>query len=355
VWSLVCRQWQLLLLALVLGIGLAAVYCLCAPAIFESRTSILLARRDAALATQGTESNPSAEPGLGESLLATHIQILLSPEVVQKGLDSRGLDKLPSLLGALGEDQTPLEYTIENLQVTRGGEGQGRAADVLNVRFRHRSAADCQTVLKAVVDSYQRFLGERSQRPIEEALRLVQQTSDQFQRQLRQAEQQYQEFRQNAPVLWKGDESFNAHRSRVEGLEAQLTETQLELINTRSRWETVTGTDSLQGGRPLTELEKLAAIGHEHIPRMSLFIGGSAGRDQRRTDASAGDAVRTAAGASGETAAAAGPSGDKSSRCCADPRGDPSHRAVSAPASATRGRSADSRRRLGRLSCAAGQ
>jgi len=157
------RRWRWLAGGMGVGGILAVAFYLAAPVKYESSAQILLMQKDSKLAAKGVESKSESESRVSEDLLATHMQIIQSAHIVNSALQKYGYDKLDSIVSDLRKDETPVEYVMDRLYVTRGGKGQAKLAHVLNVGFRHTSDSESQQILDAVVASYQGFLAEKFQ------------------------------------------------------------------------------------------------------------------------------------------------------------------------------------------------
>lgn len=218
------RRWRLIA-AYVAGCMLLSVgYYLVAKTKYESKTQVLIIKKDANLPVRGMETLKDSAVQVSEDLLATHVQIVQSPQVVRHALASHGLENLPSLLARLAPDQEGFEYVIDHLRVSRGGSGQARLANVLNISFRHTSDVDAQAIVEAVVDSYRTFLADKFQDVSKEAVSLIRQATHDLADDLEKAERDYQQFRENAPILFSGDHSSNTHRQNFERLQESLAD-----------------------------------------------------------------------------------------------------------------------------------
>ena len=223
------RRMGIILIGLMLGVGAAALYCVVATPRYESMTRILVIKKLPALPAHGTESEPTMENSVDDDLLATHVLILQSPRLIRTALEQLDSDALATIERARDNDQDAIEYVADNLQVFRGGEGQGRAAHVITLQFRHTSAEDCQLILTALVESYQSFLSTTLQRPVDEALALIQQARDDIASELHGSRARYRDFREQAPLFWNGVDRLNIHQARLEKYESALAEVQLRL------------------------------------------------------------------------------------------------------------------------------
>ena len=77
---------------------------------------------------------------------------------------------------------------------------------MVRATFRGHSPEDCAAVLGAIVESYQDFLGETFQGTSSEAVKLISQAKQDLEGELAKAEETYRRFRQEAPLLSRGDQ-----------------------------------------------------------------------------------------------------------------------------------------------------
>ncbi|HWA97109.1 MAG TPA: polysaccharide biosynthesis tyrosine autokinase [Pirellulales bacterium] len=266
------RRWPLMAVFLVLGIALSVVYWSVARLKYESKAQILIMKKDAKLPTRGAEGAGEEDANVGEDLLATHMQILHSPAIVRSALLENGLDELPSIVAELNPDEKADQYVIDHLYVTRGGLGQARTAHVLNVAFRHTSDEDCELILNAIIDSYQKFLNETFQDVSTEAVSLIMQAKDELGRDLDKAEDNYRAFREGAPLLWDGEKSENVHRNAFKLLQEELAEQRMRYAAAESRLQVVeAGLEDMRRSGT-SEFEQLALLDELDVERLKMFF-----------------------------------------------------------------------------------
>ncbi len=270
-WQVIQRRWVVFLVCLAVGWTAAVVYWRLVPPTYESKVQVLIMRKDPALPTTVGPQTPEMEAKVSEDLLATHMQIVQSQRIVSQALAEEGLDKLPSIQAALEEDMLPSDYVIEQLEITRGGEGQATSAHVLNIAFRHSSATDAQRIVAAVVRRYQSFLDEKSQDVNQEAANLIARAREDLESELKQAEDVYLASRKNTPLLWNGEESTNVHRTRYEQIQSELSNIRLRRSEANAHLETVKAeiTELEQVGA--STLERLALIDETSLSRVGIF------------------------------------------------------------------------------------
>ncbi|MGD0900439.1 MAG: polysaccharide biosynthesis tyrosine autokinase [Thermoguttaceae bacterium] len=217
------RQKWLLLVLTSLGGGLGYLYFLRCPPVFQSSAQVLIIKKESALPVQGAE----IKSGYDDSL-ALHSLLLKSPTIAAKAIEKHHLASLASFRDA----PDPLGMVVGGIGVdckTSGG------ASVVTLTFKGAEAEDCPKVLDALLTTYQAFLGETYQNSSEETAQLISQAKDVLLKQLQDKEEVYRNFRQNAPLLWKGDLGANLHESRMAEIEATRSHLMVEQSQTKSK------------------------------------------------------------------------------------------------------------------------
>jgi polysaccharide biosynthesis transport protein len=265
------RRWPLMAAGMVFGIVLAGAYCCIASTKYEADAQILIMKRESSLPARGVERSTEAATEISEDLMATHMQLLQSPLIIQAALSKHGLEGLESIRRRLKTDQDEVEYIIDRLKITRGGNGQARLANVLGVTFRHVSDVECQQILSAVVEGYQDFLDHKFQDVGMEAGKLIAQANDQLGKDLEQAEQAYQACREQTPLLWNGDLLSNTHRINYERLQTALADLRLQRASVKTRLDTVEQAMADRKDSPLSHFDLLGLIDDAHVDRLGLL------------------------------------------------------------------------------------
>lgn len=268
--SFLRRRWLRIGIGTALGILALVAYWWYAPPIYESTAEIFVMRKDTAAV--GVEAGNPSETAVNEELLATHMKLMQSKSIIQSALEADGLLELPSIVERLDEDETPADYVVDNIYVRRGGSGQSKAAHVLSVSFRHGSDEDAKRVVEAIVASYRRFLAEKVQNVSVEAADLIEQAQTKLQDDLKTAEAKYEEFRRQAPLLWKGEESTNIHRENYAAVEAELAELGLRYAEATSRLDSVQEALKAFDESDASELARLSVIDEKTAPRIALLL-----------------------------------------------------------------------------------
>lgn len=277
VFAILRRRWLTCAVSLMFGAGIAVAVQTLAKRSYESSAKLLIMRKDARLAARGLENSSDPENKVTEELLATHMQMVQSRNVVIGALSESGLDELPSIQTNLkvAKNQKPADYVIENLKVSRGGTGQARTAHVLNVNYRSTSAEDARSVLDAIVARYQSFLTNKFQDVNQEAAKLIQEAQTQLADELEAAENNYEQFRQQSSnLMWKrtNEETTNVYRVRYDSILQEITTLQMARAEEAARLDAL---DEYLAGRDvdaLSDLERLSLIDEKNLTRVGLLL-----------------------------------------------------------------------------------
>jgi polysaccharide biosynthesis transport protein len=258
-----------------IGCTAGLIFFLVFPRTYGSTAQILVMLKDSNLPVRGVEGEVS-ETGpdrVSEDMLATHMQIVASRRIVGEALKRYHYDELPSIVDYLRSDQTPIEFVIERLEVTRGGEDtQAETGHVLTVEFRHSSDTETQQILDAIVTRYREFLLDEFQFVNREAFELIAKARGELADDLAKAKEEYRRFREKAPLLWNGKESSNVYRTRYEALESALTDVQRQAATTRVRLDMVRqATSNLDAGGAIG-IERLAVLDGNDLDRLKLMV-----------------------------------------------------------------------------------
>jgi len=271
------KRWWMVYTSVMAGWALAVLYFLTADSVYQSDSQLLVMRKEPKLATQVVGGSRDAN-SISEDLLATQMQVLQSRRIVSQALNISGLDQLDSILSELKSDETPTDYVIDNLEVTRGGAGQARDARVLNVGFKHSSPEESKQVLEALLTHYQSFLNEKFQDVNKEAADLITEARSALSQELVSAEKSYQDYREQAPLLWNGDVSTNVHRNRYDQLQAELSLLSIQINEAESRMSVVKQVVDQQEKHGATDLERLVVIDEKNAERVGILLAVQQGK-----------------------------------------------------------------------------
>jgi succinoglycan biosynthesis transport protein ExoP len=221
------RQKWLILILTSLGGGLGYLYFLRCPPVYMSSAQVLIVKRDVAIPVQGTEDRSAYDDSLG-----VHALLLRSPTIAAKAIEKHNLRSLASFR----DSGDPIGIIAAGLGVTWKGSG---SSTIATLTFKGSHASDCPRVLEAIINAYREFLGETYQNYSEETASLISQAKDVLLKQLQDKEEVYYAFRQNAPLLWKGEAGANLHESRMAEIEASRSRILVEQSQIRSKIDSI--------------------------------------------------------------------------------------------------------------------
>jgi capsular exopolysaccharide synthesis family protein len=224
-------KWSLLVI-LIVALGLGYLYFLKATPVFRSSAEVLLIKKEASIG--GDSRRDRLSYGL-EDALSTQMLLFSSPLIVGRAVEQFHLDALPSL-----KDQQPAAAAIiESLKTLRAGDKNTPDPNVMLLSYEGVNAEDCQTVLNALIHTYQQFLGETYQNANEEVMRLISQAKDVLHKQLTEKEAAYRKFRQESPLLWNNGSAANLHEQRLAEIEKSRSQAIIECAQLEGRIETL--------------------------------------------------------------------------------------------------------------------
>lgn len=219
--GILLRRKAYLVLGTVMGVILGVLFYAMAPRKYESAAQVWVIKKQAdnplATGVMGTNSNAAA---MTQDFLETHRAVLRSQLVVGRAIEKANLHSLEMFHG----DERPMDTIIQSLKVEREIDKKSAArfnSQVLNVSFRGKVAEECPLVVHAILDSYQEFLGKSASGPMEEALKLITNARKLIQDDMEKKQKEYEEFRANTPVLWKGAMGTTLYQDRLANIDAK--------------------------------------------------------------------------------------------------------------------------------------
>ncbi len=233
------RRLWLVLLAVIVGLGLGYLHFLQQPPEFQSSARMLIVRDRSNLPIPGLQPQTRYDE--------IHEELLRSPVIISNAIQNHDLGALPSMRSS----GNPAGRIIRGLTV----EAQsGNTGDLITFSYRSDNADECPRVLVAVIDAYREFLGETHQNVSQETVDLITQAKDVLDRQIMETQRLYQEFRDQAPLLYLGGEGRNVHETRLQQIESMRSALQVENFRTLAKIEAVEAALSRGGSREALNL-----------------------------------------------------------------------------------------------------
>jgi len=267
------RKWRLILV-LMIGLALAASYCVLSGPRYESTTQLLVIKKR-------LDTSPITGPDqvhAPDDYLSTHMLLITSRLVVGRAIDKGKLQDLPQFQdkGELRRDlcrtllcfeteMQPREKLttdlINSLTVTRDAQRPGinPSNEVINLSFRSKVAADGPKVLNAIVASYQEFLQETYRNTNAEAVELINQARAMVQKDLEVKETAYQRFLAQTPPLWKSQDRSTAQQDRLIKIDAKLAALRMRRTEIEASIAMIEN-DVTSGRNPTTTVVRMLAL-----------------------------------------------------------------------------------------------
>ncbi len=200
-WEIVYRHLPLAATCMSIVLGLGALYYLKAPKIYQSASDLLISAKHVTGFVNHSDDQPQSMTSL-----ETHKLQIQSPLIIERAIKEFGLDKTSTL----AEEEDPVEYIIENINVTLTDEH----ATVLNLAFRCRDANDSQEIVHALAHSYQNYLGDTNKQVGRETKDIIYEANSLLQEKMRKTSEEYRDFQRKAPLMWRDGQGINIHHER---------------------------------------------------------------------------------------------------------------------------------------------
>jgi uncharacterized protein involved in exopolysaccharide biosynthesis len=240
-WHALRRRKGRIVLALLLGIAGAVLFCAAAGPWYDSSAQLLVIKKrfDTAPITAADQGRAS------EDYLSTHMLLIASHKVVTRAIEKGNLQDLDQYRNHRDVKQLVNEWVgpifaeneqgrpedrlareiIDSLVISRDAAKPGLSPsnEILNLSIRGPVAADCPRVLDAIIASYQEFLQETFRNTNAETLELIAQARGMVQKDLETKEAAYQKFLATTPPLWKGQDGSSAQKDHLFKIDAKRT------------------------------------------------------------------------------------------------------------------------------------
>jgi capsular exopolysaccharide synthesis family protein len=225
------RRKSLVLLGLVVGLILGALYFAKQKPVYQSSAQVLvIKKRQDALPIPGSEASLSYY----DDYLATHMKLIKSPVIVRKAAARKEVQGLATLAGG---DRTGT--ILGGLAVGRDKDPSGSVSNIFELSFRGPVAEDCPIIVNAVIDSYRDFLEENYHNVSRNTLKLITNAQDSLQNDKAKKQKEYEEFQINSPIVLRGKDGTNIHQERIGNIETRVSALVVRRAELRARLEAI--------------------------------------------------------------------------------------------------------------------
>ena len=266
------RQMWLILACVSLGCALASVYWINAPVRYESWAKVMVSQRSPQI-TSVDSSTSEDQSMIDEDVLANHMEIVRSRRIVETALKRHRLLDIESIKAQLEPDVDAAEYVIDNINLTRGGEGSAKDARILSISFDHSDPDDAKLILEAILIEYQLFLGSQLSQAMSEAGRLVEDAQNNLEAALEDAQREYVDARQKAPVLFQGEGSGNVFLEQYKRLHEELLTMDIKQATVKTRLERAKQLVQGEKDGTVIDMDALGVIDPDSLQQLAVFAG----------------------------------------------------------------------------------
>ena len=205
------RRKLLLIIGLAAGAGLAYLYFIRQPPVYQSVARVML--------TQKQIKDPVIGTGGGfvaRDRLANEIILIRSEELLKTAMATGELDKRPTFRSGPGALAQGLK--VDEIEST----------DVLQLSFTGSRAEDCRAAVASVVAAYTDYVSEKKNKSHEEIKFIITEAITGLETELTAKETAYEEFQTRTQLLLSGGEVIDPHAEKISTFGGRLTSFELE-------------------------------------------------------------------------------------------------------------------------------
>lgn len=212
--------WPIVVVAVLSCLTAAAIYLARKTTVYEATSRLLVLQEGGNPLSlgHGEPSRGAERPG---EYLPTQALILRSPLVVGRALES------------LNRPDISVREITEKLSVTRPDQG----ASVLQIGYVADDPEEANSLVGAILASYERFLEERYHKINRDVSQFLTKARDELSQELQSLEQRYLELLQEAPAEASAEEGRASQARRVEQWDRAAREAQVRAVHLRAQLE----------------------------------------------------------------------------------------------------------------------
>ena len=218
------RRW-LILAAVAVCIGFAALYIVVATPIYESQSKVYVQRT-----TPRLVSEAQAFAGGSKSYLHTQGEVMVSSPVIQRALEQLDWKRLRTF----HQVDNPALNLKNKLKVN-----VGREDDLVRVSMESPHRHEAARIVNAVVQSYIAFHNKQKRSTAAEVKRILREEKVRRDEQLTKNLKELMRFKREHTLLALEGEGGNITSKRLERLSQEMTEAQVKAVEARARVETL--------------------------------------------------------------------------------------------------------------------
>ncbi|MDX1930576.1 MAG: polysaccharide biosynthesis tyrosine autokinase, partial [Pirellulaceae bacterium] len=177
-------------------------------------------------------------------------KIIMSERVIDMAIQLNDLTAHPKLSSMSAAALRRWIKSPAHLSVAPAGRDASTA--LIEIRFTGTDAEVCQVVVDAVIAGYDRYLTEAYRKLGNEVVEVVTKAQDQLQKKYEEIAKKNADFRQNAPLVWLGDEGNNHFSEHCIEIKKSINEIEIEDLKLQSLVSHIQAVE--QNGRPVESI-----------------------------------------------------------------------------------------------------
>lgn len=206
------RQKHWLVLGLLAGLGVGAACGMLLPRVYQSsaQISILKKRPDS---VTGVDTRQLA----ADDYLVPPQDLLKSSLIIDGAIRSKGIASLLSF----EDDEKDLTEKIRSALTVSAGKATPGQNVVLKLSYRSGDVESCQTVLSAILDSFQDFIDKKHNTISVDSMELILREKQTWEKNLEKKESAYSAFRETAPLIGTGKDGLELRVERLNSIQSK--------------------------------------------------------------------------------------------------------------------------------------
>lgn len=246
------RRKLLLVLGLGVGAGLAYLYFIRQPPVYESVSRVMVTQKKGRNLPMQTADFAQRET------LANELLLIRSEKILKDAMDNGKLDKLATFRGGMGA-------LVRGLKVD-----QIESTDVLQISFRGSRAPDCRAAVEALTASYEKHVEASKNKSHDEIQDIINEAVNGIAKDLKKEESAYEEFQQKTALVMSGGEAIDPHAEKMRTYSARLTTFELEEYRINAEIRTIEAARAEGGDQGALRLLVDKNSGIQHNPSTAV-------------------------------------------------------------------------------------
>lgn len=277
------RRYSLIIFGVFLGLLGAGLFYATQVPMYESELAVHVGQRSSELTSTGREDGTGSL--VAEQTLATHMELFASRRIIDEAIRKENLTPLLELK----EDEKPVDVVLKRLEVTHGGKGLAKGANILRATYRDTDPDNAATILAAIFNAYKDYIDSQSRSVSAEAAELIAKALVENETAVKDADAAYRANIAQLPALVSTrndgrDQVEDVHRMRLVNIESELATVRANLAEARSRYAVIGDFLRTRNPEELSDAEVMALLNEREVRRLMAFVDIATNRAFETTD-----------------------------------------------------------------------